>query len=512
MTDLLLQIGASKLFVSAVLAGVAWVVQRRFAHPAVTYPLWLVVLVAMLLPAVVSIPVLPGESGATPVIADDAALTGDAVARVAVSAASPEGTGSGTPFPARITEKGKAGLAIVWLVVAAALLGWTLVRALRFRRWLARTSRPAPRELRHEVAEIGRRLSLARLPEVHTTAARVSPMVCWTGGTPRLVIPSFLLTTLNQQELCSVLAHELAHVRRRDYMVRWIEWLACSALWWNPVAWWARRELRAAEEASCDALGVAALGSTPRTFAKSLLRVVEVMSTPPTRPAPAFASGATSGRDPQALERRLRVLISGKSTAQTPRWIRAAGAAAMVCLLPLGLVYCGTADLSTPTLREESPESPPLAQSKVVVAEERTDPDSRTAELKKLWGGDPVYTYWIFASSGNVGPHALADAPVQPAECRLQLEEPDEGARDEAMAACARAISNDLRGMGISDDRNVCVTWGSKASGWRGICEGWEPEDRYRLHGNSSGSVLLERIRHARPPGEHRITVFGSER
>ena len=508
MFDVLLQIGAAKLVVSVVLAGLAWAVQRRVRHPAVTYPLWLLVLVALLLPAVVSIPVLPGESGATPVIADDAALTGDAVARVAVSAASPEGTGSGTTLPARVTENAKAVLAIAWLVVTALLLGWTLVRTLRFRRWLARTSHPAPPDLRQEVSKIGHRLNLARMPDVRITTARISPMVCWTGGRIRLVIPAFLVAGLDRRELRALLAHELAHVQRRDHLVRWIEWLACSAFWWNPVAWWARRELRAAEEASCDALGVAATMSTPRAYAESLLRVVELMSTPPTHPTPAFASGAASGRNPAALERRLRMLIRRESADQTPRWIRAAGAAAMVCLLPLGLVYCGTADLSTPTLPEESPAPPPSAQSEVVVLL----PDSRTAELKKLWGGDPVYTYWILASSGNVGPHALADAPVQPAECRLQLEEPDEGARDEAMAACAMAISNDLRGMGISDDRNVCVTWGSKASGWRSICEGWEPEDRYRLHGNSSGSVLLERIRHARPPGEHRITVFGSER
>ena len=501
MFDTLLQIGAAKLVVSVVLAGLAWAVQRRVRHPAVTYPLWLLVLVALLLPAVVSIPVLPGESGATPVIADDAALTGDAVARVAVSAASPEGTGSGTTLPARVTENAKAVLAIAWLVVTALLLGWTLVRTLRFRRWLARTSHPAPPDLRQEVSKIGHRLNLARMPDVRITTARISPMVCWTGGRIRLVIPAFLVAGLDRRELRALLAHELAHVQRRDHLVRWIEWLACSAFWWNPVAWWARRELRAAEEASCDALGVAATMSTPRAYAESLLRVVELMSTPPTHPTPAFASGAASGRNPAALERRLRMLIRRESADRAPRWVRAAGTAAMVCLLPLGLVYCGTADLSTPTLPEESPESPPLAQSEVVVVEERTDPDSRTAELKELWGGDPVYTYWIFASSGHVGPHPLADAPVQPAECRLQPEEPDEDARDEAMAACARAISNDLQGTGDSDDRNVCVNWGSTATGWRAICEGWEPKERHRLRGNSSGSVLLERI-----------TVAGGER
>ena len=498
MTDILIQIGASKLVVSAVLAGLAWLVQRRFAHPAVTHPLWLLVLVALLLPAVVSIPVLPGESGATRVIADGAALAGEPKALSPVHNPGHNLAAPGTPFSTWIAENARAGLAIAWLVVTALLLGWTLVRTLRFRRWLARTSRPAPQELRVEVAEIGRRLNLARMPEVRITTARLSPLVCWIGGRVRLVIPSFLLASLDRRELRAVLAHELAHVRRRDHLVRWIEWLACSVFWWNPVAWWARRELRAAEEASCDALGVAATMSTPRAYAESLLHVLEVMSNPPTPPTPAFASGVASSGSSNSLDRRLRTLVKGRSTDQTPRWTRATAAAASACLLPLGLVYCST-DVQTPTALEESPEPPPVAGAELVVVLGPDGPDSRAAELEKLWSGDPVYTYWIFDPiNGNVGPHALADAPVQPAECRL---EPDQEARDEAMASCARAISNDLRGTVNSDDRNVCVTWGSKASGWRGICEAWKPEERHRLHGNSTDSDLLERI-----------TVFGSDR
>ena len=333
MFDILIQIGASKLVVSAVLAGLAWLVQRRFAHPAVTHPLWLLVLVALLLPAVVSIPVLPVESGATRVIADGATLAGEPNALPPVDISGHNLAAPGTPFSTWIAGYGKAGFAMAWLVGTVLLLGWTLVRVWRFRRWLIRTSQPAPPPLLRQVGKIGRRLGLVRMPEVHTTAARVSPMVCWTGRTTRLVIPSFLLTTLSGQELRAVLAHELAHVRRRDHLVRWIEWLACSAFWWNPVAWWARRELRAAEETSCDALGVAAVKSTPRAYAESLLRVVELLSTPPTPPAPVFASGATSARSPKVFERRLRALMSGQSTDQTPRWTRATAAAAAACLL-----------------------------------------------------------------------------------------------------------------------------------------------------------------------------------
>ena len=441
MTDLLLQIGAAKLVVSVVLAGVAWVVQRRVAHPAVTHPLWLLVLVALLLPAVVAVPVLPGGTGAVVAIDDGTVLPGEPDALSRVDNPGHNLAAPGTPFSTWIAGYGKAGFAMAWLVVTALLLGWTLVRTLRFRRWLARTSRPAPQELRVEVAEIGRRLNLARMPEVRITTARLSPLVCWIGGRVRLVIPSFLLASLDRRELRAVLAHELAHVRRRDHLVRWIEWLACSVFWWNPVAWWARRELRTAEEASCDALGVAATMSTPRAYAESLLHVLEVMSNPPTPPTPAFASGVASSGSSNSLDRRLRTLVKGRSTDQTPRWTRAMAAAASACLLPLGLVYCST-DVQTPTALEESPEPPPVAGAELVVVLGPDGPDSRAAELEKLWSGDPEYAYLIFSSGDLDGPHPLADAPVHRAECRLDADEPDQEARDEAMASCA---SGDLQ-------------------------------------------------------------------
>ncbi|MDE2752070.1 MAG: hypothetical protein OXI83_05785, partial [Gemmatimonadota bacterium] len=66
MVDILFQIGVAKLVVSVLLAGVAWAVQRRVDHPGVAHRLWMVVLVALLLPAVVAIPVLPGSARSCP--------------------------------------------------------------------------------------------------------------------------------------------------------------------------------------------------------------------------------------------------------------------------------------------------------------------------------------------------------------------------------------------------------------------------------------------------------------
>ena len=61
MTEILLQIGATKLALAIALAGVVWVVQQRVKRPATAHALWLMVLGAMLVPAVVPVRVLPEE-------------------------------------------------------------------------------------------------------------------------------------------------------------------------------------------------------------------------------------------------------------------------------------------------------------------------------------------------------------------------------------------------------------------------------------------------------------------
>ncbi len=243
-----------------------------------------------------------------------------------------------------------------------------------------------------------------------------------------------------------------------------------------------------------------------------------------------FASGVASGRNSISLQRRLRMLVKGSSAEPTPRRIRAAAAATVVVLL----VYCGTDLPTTPAVPEEAP-TPPPADTVVVTMgplpwvtargpgspdslataprepEEPPGPlpadtmlivvlpDGRDSLATEQLGGDPEYAYWRLLSSDMDRPQPLADAPVQPVACRLDPVQPDEEARDEAMAACAAAMSKGLREAGISDDGYVCVQWGNSAR-WRGFCASHVPTERFHLHGNGTGSVLLEKI-----------AVFGSE-
>ena len=87
-------------------------------------------------------------------------------------------------------------------------------------------------------------------------------------GPPHLVLPEELWGRLDAAQQDAVLAHELAHLKRRDHWVRRLEALACGLYWWDPVAWWAHREVERAEERCCDAWVLWALPAAAEAYAE----------------------------------------------------------------------------------------------------------------------------------------------------------------------------------------------------------------------------------------------------
>jgi len=247
-------------------------------------------------------------------------------------------------LPARVAgaalKHGNGWLPPIWLLGSAVVLTWSLIRVCRFSRLLAAESEVAPQQLQAAAAKVGRRLKLKTIPTIRTTPARLSPMVWWTGGKVRIVIPTTLLEQMDEKQWQWILAHELAHVRRRDYLVRWIEWAACVCFWWNPVVWWAQRNLRAAEEICCDALVLSCLKPKPRTYANSLLTAVEFLASPAIRP-PAMASEVNGGG---FLERRFRMVVSETPARVNPRWLQACVLLCAVAVLPFGLAVAQDLD------------------------------------------------------------------------------------------------------------------------------------------------------------------------
>lgn len=439
MIDILLQIGATKLALSIVLAALVWLVQQHVARPAIVHTLWLLVLGTLLVPAFVPLRVLPERTEVEVAMAPEGGPR-------AVQGPGMSGHEMGPKQGYRVNSESLVVLA--WLLGSAGFFGWTLVRTIRFQRKLTVAARPAPPGLRWQAAEIGGNLGLRRVPRIYTTNARLRPMVWWAGGRVRILIPSVFLAELDETELRALLAHELAHVRRRDHLVRVLEWLVCSAYWWNPVVWWVRRELRSAEESCCDIVAVSAAKSTRGRYARSLLRAVEVMSSAPIRRTPSLASAADIGRDSRLVEKRLRTVLATPPASPAPRWRRAAGRASLACGLSLGLVYCdATERLAVP----ETEQAPTPAESQLVAG-------APTEESGLILFLPTLRRDWFVVWNEEAvvpGPSPYAISVAAPPDCFLDPPEPKEGdlqwARDrvDKHIACMMAWAERMEAQGV---------------------------------------------------------------
>ena len=330
MIETLTQIIASNLLVSATIAAVAWLIQSRQRHAALAHMLWTIALIKLLTPPLFTLPVVPfattNLASTTQADGTTAVVSTDALAEVAVSGW-------------QLDMLSIAGLA--WLIGSVGFLLWSLLRVSRFNRLLQSSSTAATPALAAELAALCDRFQLSRTPTLRLTNARITPLVWWLGKRPHIYLPAAMTDELKHEELRWILAHEIGHVSRGDHYVRWIEWLACVAFWWNPVAWWARRNLRQNEEICCDALVLRTLQGSRHSYANSLLQAVEFLTEQGPRP-PAMASEINSGG---FLKRRFEMIVSKTPLQASSRWLRLTAVAFAAWLLPLGVAYAQNPDV-----------------------------------------------------------------------------------------------------------------------------------------------------------------------
>jgi beta-lactamase regulating signal transducer with metallopeptidase domain len=222
------------------------------------------------------------------------------------------------------------------LVLSGALAWWAVaaVRIVRFHR-LIRDVESMPAEWHSEAAALAARLGLRRPPSAYLVPGDLPPMLWAFGLRVRLLVPSRLWLTLGDDERTALLLHELAHLKRRDHWVRWLELVIAGLYWWHPAVWWIRRALREAEEQCCDAWVVSAMPhGGAKTYAAALVAALEFLSGARTAP-PAAASATIGNGHVSSLKRRLRMIVRAK----TPKGLSWAGRLAVAglsaLLLPL---------------------------------------------------------------------------------------------------------------------------------------------------------------------------------
>ena len=75
-----------------------------------------------------------------------------------------------------------------------------------------------------------------------------------------------------------ILAHELAHLRRRDHWVRAVELIVSTIYWWNPLVWVIRRQIHQAEDLCCDAWVRWAFPDCTKRYAEVVLKTAESLN------------------------------------------------------------------------------------------------------------------------------------------------------------------------------------------------------------------------------------------
>ena len=91
-------------------------------------------------------------------------------------------------------------------------------------------------------------------------SASVPMVIGW--AKPVVLVPATLLTGLSSSQLEAVLAHELAHIRRHDYLVNLLQNVLETLLFYHPAVWWISEQVRNEREHCCDDLAAAACGGS----------------------------------------------------------------------------------------------------------------------------------------------------------------------------------------------------------------------------------------------------------
>jgi beta-lactamase regulating signal transducer with metallopeptidase domain len=222
-------------------------------------------------------------------------------------------------------------IVLVWLagVLLAALrplLSWYTVRRLR----TAGVS-PVGDTVHKVLGRTAQRLGLARAVAMLQSTVVKTPVVVGYFR-PAILLPVCVVTGLSEAQLELILAHELAHIRRHDYLVNLLQTLVETLFFYHPAVWWLSSQIRNERENCCDDVAMATVDSRA-DYGRALLAIEELRAT-----STALSVAACGG----SLLARIR-RIAGCEPAP-----RIAGGGSVLCVLLVSIVIFAAVTWAVP--------------------------------------------------------------------------------------------------------------------------------------------------------------------
>ncbi len=187
---------------------------------------------------------------------------------------------------------------------------------------------------------------------------------------PVIVLPLSLLSAVPRDQVEAIIAHEVAHIRRHDFVINLLQHLLENLFFYHPAMWWLSRRMRAEREHCADDFVVRHLVA-PVPYARALMQLEELRVT---RALPVASNGGN-------LVKRIRNILEPKPSPESARWPVALFVA---LVLPVGVLACAMA------LEDDDGGNEPLADVVVEPVEAPTPAINGSPLL--AWSGEVTDT------------------------------------------------------------------------------------------------------------------------
>jgi beta-lactamase regulating signal transducer with metallopeptidase domain len=326
----------------------------------------------------------------------------------------------------------------LWLVGVFALSlrslgGWWLIQRLR-----AVANVEAPAAVRASFRRISASLGLRHPVLLRVSTAITGPVTV--GALRALVLlPLSAVTSLGPDELEVVLAHELAHVRRADFLWNLVQILVETLFFFHPAVWWIGSRIRHERELCCDDLALSVCPN-PTVYANALFQLEQQRG----RRLGQLAM-ALDGHQPARTLRMRIARILGEPVADTanrgPFSLAAAAAVLVVLLLPVPQVLASLNPAQTAAATATAVAAPVAVQTAVAVASSSTT--STSVHVAATLAALSTRAADISTHIAVLSPHILAQAAAPESQQSAPSPEGKKGAYIDRMKAAGYDVDLD---------------------------------------------------------------------
>ncbi len=139
----------------------------------------------------------------------------------------------------------------IWVFIALFIFGYWQIRLIRLQRQLSRSSNPFPEFLTAKLIEIKNKIGYKGLVTGWLTESRIEPGVIGIFR-PRIILANDLVDELTEEELKTILVHELIHIKHRDNFWSYLQMIIFCIFWFHPLVIWLYHRLTHECEKTCD--------------------------------------------------------------------------------------------------------------------------------------------------------------------------------------------------------------------------------------------------------------------